>query len=80
MHSAWPTALSRIMQQAGKGGVETQTNVSYHLTNQEQTQPEGELLLGLLTLLTMDCANAATQSAQKQPYALKQPYSDLAQP
>ena len=38
----------------------------------KQTEPEGWLLLGLLTLLTMHCVNAERKPAQERPEALKQ--------
>ena len=38
-----------------------------NLTNQEETQPRGELLLGLLTLLTTYHVYAEGLRAQEQP-------------
>ena len=47
------------------------------LTNQSVTQPGGELLLGLPTLLTTHHVNAEENTSAKQPYALKQTYGEL---
>ena len=41
------------------------------------TQQGGEVLLGLLTLLTMHCVNAEGQQAQERIQKPKQPYSNL---
>ena len=46
-------------------------------TNHSVTQPGGELLLGLPTLLTTHHVNAEENTSAKQPYALKQTYDDL---
>ena len=72
MHSAWLTALYCIMQQAWKGD-ESKTlfcSPTFHannLTHHEETQPRGELLLGLLTLLTTHHVYAEGQQTQEQP-------------
>ena len=46
-------------------------------TNHSMTQPEGELLLGLPTLLTTHHVNAEKDTNAKQPQALKQSYGEL---
>ena len=46
-------------------------------TNHSVTQPGGELLLGLPTLLTTHHVNAEEDRSAKQPYALKQTYGEL---
>ena len=43
-----------------------------NITNHSVTQPGGELLLGLPTLLTTHHVNAEENTSAKQPYALKQ--------
>ena len=48
-----------------------------NLTNQSVTQPGGELLLGLPTLLTTHRMNAEENTSAKQPYALKRTYGEL---
>ena len=48
--------------------------ILHNLTNQSVTQPGGELLLGLPTLLTTHRMNAEENTSAKQPYALKQTY------
>ena len=48
-----------------------------NITNQSVTQPGGELLLGLPTLLTTHHVNAEENTSAKQPYALKQTYGEL---
>ena len=47
------------------------------ITNHSMTQPGGELLLGLPTLLTTHHVNAEENTSAKQPYALKQSYGEL---
>ena len=51
--------------------------ILHNLTNQSVTQPGGELLLGLPTLLTTHHVNAEKNTSAKQPYALKQTYGEL---
>ena len=66
MHSAWPTVKSLecvVCTHAGKGG-ETKTTVT------TLTQPEGELLLGLPTLLTVHRVNAEVKRTQNNPKRL----------
>ena len=46
-------------------------------TNHSVTQPGGELLLDLPTLLTTHHVNAEEDTSAKQPYALRQTYSEL---
>ena len=46
-------------------------------TNHSVTQRGGELQLGLPTLLTTHHVNAEENTSAKQPYALKQTYSEL---
>ena len=46
-------------------------------TNHSLTQPRGNLLLGLPTLLTTHHVNAEGNTSAKQPYALKQSYGEL---
>ena len=48
-----------------------------NITNQSVTQPEGELVLGLPTLLTTYSLNASKNPSAKQPYPLKQTYGEL---
>ena len=48
-----------------------------NITNQSVTQPGGELLLGLPTLLTTHRMNAEENTSAKQPNALKQTYGEL---
>ena len=48
-----------------------------NITNQSMTQPGGELLLALPTLLTTHRVNAEENTSAKQPYALKQTYGEL---
>ena len=48
-----------------------------NITNQSVTQPGGELLLGLPTLLTTHHVNAGENTSAKRPYALKQTYGEL---
>ena len=48
-----------------------------NITNHSVTQPGGELLLGLPTLLTTHHVNAEENTSAKQPYALKQTYGEL---
>ena len=47
------------------------------ITNHSVTQPGGELLLGLPTLLTTHHVNAEEYTSAKQPYALKETYGEL---
>ena len=58
---------------AGKGGEITTTVTTL-------TQPEGELLLGLPTLLTMHRVNAEVKRTQKKPKPLNQPIVSYKQP
>ena len=51
--------------------------ILHNLTNQSVTQPGGELLLGLPTLLTTHHVNAGKKTSAKQPYALKQTHGEL---
>ena len=51
--------------------------ILHNLTNQSVTQPGGELLLGLPTLLTTHHVNAEEHTSAKQPYALRQTYGKL---
>ena len=51
--------------------------ILHNLTNQSVTQPGGELLLGLPTLLTTHHMNAEKNTSAKQFYALKQTYGEL---
>ena len=51
--------------------------VLHNLTNQSVTQPGGELLLGLPTLLTTHQVNAEKNTSAKQPYALKSTYGEV---
>ena len=51
--------------------------ILHNLTNQSVTQPGGELLLGLPTLLTTHHVNAEENKSAKQPYALKPTYSEV---
>ena len=51
--------------------------ILHNLTNQSVTQPGGELLLGLPTLLTTHHVNAEKNTGAKQPYVLKQTYGKL---
>ena len=51
--------------------------ILHNLTNQSVTQPGGELLLGLPTLLTTHHVNAEKNASAKQPYALKPTYGEL---
>ena len=48
-----------------------------NLTNQSVTQPGGELLLGLPTLLATHRMNAEENTSAKQPYALKRTYGEV---
>ena len=48
-----------------------------NITNQSVTQPGGELLLGLPTLLATHGMNAEENTSAKQRYALKQTYVEL---
>ena len=48
-----------------------------NITHQSVTQPGGELLLGLPTLLTTHRMDAEENTSAKQPYALKQTYGEL---
>ena len=48
-----------------------------NITNHSVTQPGGELLLGLPTLLTTHHVNAEEDTSTKQPQALKQTYGEL---
>ena len=48
-----------------------------HITNHSVTQPGGEILLGLPTLLTAHHVNAEENTSEKQPDALKQTYGEL---
>ena len=48
-----------------------------NLTNQSVTQPGGELLLGLPTLLTTHHVNAEKNTSAKQPYALEPTYGEV---
>ena len=48
-----------------------------NITNQSVTQPGGDHLLGLPTFLTTHRMNAEENTSAKQPYALKQTYSEL---
>ena len=69
-HFAWPT-LHRA------------PNFSYsypiipNITNLSVTQPVGELLPGLLPLLTTHHMNAEENTRGKQPYGLKQTYGEF---
>ena len=62
-------------------GMQWSSNSSYlilpNITNHSVTQPGGELLLGLPTLLTTHHVNAEENTSPKQPYALKQTYGEL---
>ena len=51
--------------------------ILHNLTNQSVTQPGGELLLGLPTLLTTHHVNAEKNTSTKLPYALKRSYGEL---
>ena len=51
--------------------------ILHNLTYQSVTQPEGELLLGLPTLLTAHRMNAEENTSAKQPHAIKQTYGEL---
>ena len=51
--------------------------ILHNLTNQRLTQPGGELLLGLPSILTTHHVNAEENTSAKQPYALKQTYGEL---
>ena len=51
--------------------------ILHNLTNQSVTQPGGELLLGLPTLLTTHHVNAEKNTSAKQPYALKPTYGEV---
>ena len=51
--------------------------ILHKLTNKSVTQPGGELLLGLPTLLTTHRMNAEENTSAKQPYAPKQTYGKL---
>ena len=69
MHRAWPTVKSLyciLCTHAGKGG-ETITTVT------TLTQPEGELLLGLPTLLTTHRVNVEVKRTQNKPKRLNNP-------
>ena len=48
-----------------------------NLTNQSVTQPGGELLLVLPTLLTTHQVNAENSTSAKQPYALKPTHGEV---
>ena len=48
-----------------------------NITNQSVTEPEGELLLGLPTLLTTHHVNAEEYTSSKQPYALNETHGEL---
>ena len=51
--------------------------ILHNLTNQSVTQPGGELVLGLPTLLTRHQVNAARNTSAKHPYALKPTYGEV---
>ena len=51
--------------------------ILHNITNQSVTQPGGELLLGLPTLLSTHRMNAEENTGAKQPYALKQTNGEL---
>ena len=51
--------------------------ILHNLTNQSLTQPGGELLLGLPTLLTTHHVNAGKNKSAKQPYTLKPTYGEF---
>ena len=51
--------------------------ILHNITNQSVTQPAGELLLGLPTLLTTHRMKGEENTSTKQPYALKQTFGKL---
>ena len=51
--------------------------ILHNLTNHSVTQPGGELLLGLPTLLTTHHVDVEKNTSAKQPYALKPTYGEL---
>ena len=76
MDGAWPTVKSLeciVCTHAGKGG-ETKTTVT------TVTQPEGEPLLGLPTLLTMQRVKAEVKRTQNKPERLNNPIASYKQP
>ena len=48
-----------------------------NITNPSVTKPGGEILLAFPTLLITHHVNAEKNTSAKQPYALKQTYSEL---
>ena len=51
--------------------------IIHNLTNQSVTQPGGERLLGLPTLLNTHHVNAEKNTSAKKPYALKPTYGEV---
>ena len=48
-------------------------NINHNLTNHNETQPGGELLLGLFTLLTMHHVYAERRERKSNPKRLNNP-------